>query len=181
MNNKLKATLLGGIVGGIGDLLYAFVVFGPLTVHAPPDRILRSIAAGWIGRANARPGGLDITLLGLASHFLIAIVMAGVFVFASSALPTLRRRPILWGALYGIWLAIAMNYLIVPLTAVETGQFASSFVDASARIQAAVAEIPADAHDSPWLFAGTFFTHTVMVALPIALINARLNPPDQQA
>jgi uncharacterized membrane protein YagU involved in acid resistance len=179
MKNKLKATLLGGIVGGIGDLIYAFVVFGPLTFHAPPDRILRSIAAGWIGRANARAGGLDITLLGLASHFFIAIVMAGVFVLASGALPALRRRPIVWGVLYGVWLTIAMNYLIVPLTAVETGQFASSLGDASARIQAAVSEIPTDVHDRPWLFAGQFFTHTVLVALPIALINARLNPPQQ--
>ena len=179
MNNKLKATLFGGIAGGIGDLIYAFVVFGPLTFHAPPDRILRSIAAGWIGRANARNAGMDITLLGLASHFLIAIVMAGVFVFASAALPTLRRRPILWGVLYGVWLTLAINYLIVPLTAVDTGQFASSLADAAARIQAAVAEIPGALQAKPLLFAGQFFTHTVLVALPIALINARLNPPQQ--
>lgn len=177
MNNKFKATLFGGIAGGIGDLIYAFVVFGPLTFHLPPDRILRSIAAGWIGRANARNAGMDITLLGLASHFFIAIVMAGVFVFASAALPTLRRRPILWGVLYGIWLTVAMNYLIVPLTAVDTGHFASSFGDATARIQAAAAELPGDLRDNPVLLAGQFFTHTVMVALPIALINARLNPP----
>ncbi len=179
MNNKLKATLFGGIVGGICDLIYAFVVFGPLTFHAPPDRILRSIAAGWIGRANARDAGLDITLLGLVSHFAIAIVMAGVFVFASGVLPTLRRRPILWGVLYGIWLTVAMNYLIVPLTAVQTGAFASSLGDASARIQAAFAEFPTDLRDSPLLLAGQFFTHTVLVALPISLINARLNPPQQ--
>jgi uncharacterized membrane protein YagU involved in acid resistance len=179
MRNALKATLLGGIVGGIGDLIYAFVVFGPLTFHAPPDRILRSIAGGWMGRANARDAGLDITLLGLASHFLIATVMAAVFVFASGGLVTLRRRPILWGLLYGVVLSLVMNYVVVPLSAQSTGHFASSIADASVRIQEAVSEIPSDAQSSPWLFAGTFFTHMVMVALPIALINARFNPPQQ--
>ena len=179
MKNIFKATLFGGIAGGVGDLIYAFIVFGPLTFHAPPDRILRSIAAGWMGRATARAGGWDVTLLGLASHFFIAIVMAGAFVFASAALPALRRRPIVWGVLYGIWLTLAMNYLIVPLTAVETGQFASSVGDAATRIQAAVSAIPGDATGSPWIFAGQFFTHTVLVALPISLINARLNQPQQ--
>lgn len=179
MNNKLKATLLGGIAGGIGDLIYAFVVFGPLTFHAPPDRILRSIAGGWIGRANARDAGLDITLLGLASHFLIAIIMAAVFVFASGPLPALRRRPVLWGLLYGVGICLAMNYVIVPLSAQSTGHFASSVADASARIQEAVSEFPTDVRDNPRLLAGQFFTHMVLVALPIALINARLNPPQQ--
>ena len=180
MGAKIKATLLGGLAAGAGDIIYAFIVFGPLTYGLSPERVLKSVAAGWIGREAARAGGWDIALLGLATHFMLATIMALIFVLISGGLATLRRRPIAWGFVYGLILYVAMNYIVVPLSAAATGAFASSIGDATQRVQEAFSEVRGGGgEDYPWLIWGTIFTHTVLVAIPIALINARLNPPQQ--
>lgn len=168
------AILLGGLAAGALDILYAFIVYGPLTFEAPPMRILQSVAAGAIGREAARAGEWNTALLGLGLHFLIALGMAAVFVLAAFALRFLQRPAILWGLLYGLLLYVAMNYVIVPLSAAgENGHFASSLGEATARLQGAFSEVQGANDRFPWLLWGTIFAHTVLVGLPIALIAKR--------
>jgi hypothetical protein len=175
MRNAIAAIMLGGLAAGALDIIYAFVVFGPLSYGLTPSEVLQSVAAGWIGRDAARAGGLETAVLGLGSHFLIAIVMAAAFVFAAARLTALMRRPILWGLLYGLALYVAMNYVVVPLSAVATGHFAASAGEALQRLQAAFSALrPRYDADYPWMIAGTIFTHTVLVGVPIALIARRV-------
>lgn len=171
---RVKAILFGGLAAGIGDIVYAFVVFG-LAFGAAPMRILQSIAAGWIGREASRAGEWGTALLGLATHFLLATIMAAVFVIAASGNSALTKRPMLWGFLYGVVLMVAMNYVVVPLSAAATGHFAFSLHETMTRVQTAFSELPGDVSGNPLMFAGTIFTHTVLVGIPIALINARFN------
>jgi hypothetical protein len=162
MGAKLKATLLGGLAGGAGDIIYAFIVFGPLTYGLSPERVLKSVAAGWIGREAARAGGWDIALLGLATHFMLATIMALIFVSIAGGVSALRRRPILWGFVYGLILYVAMNYVVVPLSAAATGEFASSISDATQRLRDAFSEVRGGGgEDYPWLIWATLFTHTI--------------------
>jgi hypothetical protein len=51
-------------------------------------------------------------------HFVIAIGMAAAFVVASRVLPILTRLPLIFGPLYGAALMAAMNYVIVPMSAI---------------------------------------------------------------
>lgn len=181
MPRALFAILLGGLAAGVLDILYAFVVFGPLSYGVSPARMLHSIAAGWMGRDAARAGGIETALIGLASHFLIATLMAAAFVIVASHVQALRKRPMIAGIGYGLILYVAMNYIIVPLSAAGgNGRAAASLAEAGDRLREAFSAVRPDIDpDFPWLIAGTLFTHIVLVGLPIALIARRFMP--QQA
>ena len=142
--------MIGGAAAGVLDILYAFVVYGPLSYGLTPVQVLQSVAAGWIGRDASRDGGLATAALGLATHF-----------------KTLTAEPIVSGLLYGLILYVVMNYVVVPLSAAgANGHFAASFAEATERLQTAFSAFrPKD----PWQLAGTVFTHTVFVGVPIAL------------
>ncbi|MEQ1489731.1 MAG: hypothetical protein ABL932_04200 [Terricaulis sp.] len=164
----LFAILLGGLLAGAFDILYAFVIYGPLSYGLTPQEVLQSVASGWIGREASRAGGWDTALLGLGSHFLIATLMAATYVFAAQRFDVLRQKWVLWGFIYGLILYVAMNYVVVPLSAASTGHFAS-LSEIAPRLQEAFSDVRPrwDPH-YPWMIPGTIFTHTILVALPIA-------------
>ena len=177
MPRPVIAILLGGLVAGVLDILYAIVVFGPLSYGVPAMRILQSVNAGWIGREASRAGEWTTAMQGLATHFLLATIMAAVFVLAARAIPALLKRPVLWGIVYGLILYVAMNYVVVPLSAAATGHFASSLGEVTSRLQDSFSAIrPEPDPDYPWMLAGTIFTHTIFVGVPIALIAKRIGP-----
>lgn len=177
--NKPIAIVLGGLVAGALDIVYAFIVYGPLSYGVTPMQVLQSVAAGWIGREVARDGGMGTALLGLGTHFMIATIMAAVFVFAASAFSALSKRPVLWGFVYGLVLYVLMNYVVVPLSAAGAGgHFPSDLAEVLERLAKSFSALKTD-DAYPWMIWGTLFTHTVLVAIPISLINARFAP--QQA
>ncbi|MGQ0531685.1 MAG: hypothetical protein ACT4OF_03215 [Caulobacteraceae bacterium] len=171
----LWGILLGGLIAGALDIVYAFVVYGPLSYGASPERVLQSVAAGWIGREASQAGGWNTALLGLGAHFLIATLMAAIYVLAAQSFKALTKSPILWGFIYGLVLYVAMNYVVVPLSAAGANEhFAANFGEAMARLQEAFSAIrPRYDADYPWMIPGTIFTHTVLVGIPIALVAKR--------
>lgn len=174
MPRPVTAILLGGLVAGVLDILYAIVVYGPLSYGVPAMRILQSVNAGWVGREASRAGEWTMAMQGLATHFLLAVIMAAVFVVAARAIPALLKRPVVWGIVYGLILYVAMNYVVVPLSAASTGHFASSVGEVTSRLQESFsAARPEPDPQYPWMLAGTIFTHTIFVGVPIALIAKR--------
>jgi uncharacterized membrane protein YagU involved in acid resistance len=173
----VTAIVVGGLIAGALDILYAFAVYGPLapalglSSSSSPFEILQSVYGGWVGHEAAAAGGVNTAVLGACTHFGIAIVMAVVYAVLL-ARPG-ASNPILWGVIYGLILFVVMNYIVVPLSAAADGHFASG-ADAMTRIQASVGRALQFKH--PLLLAGTIFTHTVFVGVPIALASARLNP-----
>lgn len=168
---------VGGFVAGALDILYAFVVYGPLSYEMSPQRVLQSVAAGWIGRDAAYAGEWGAAALGLLTHFFIAAVMAGVFVFAASRIRALVKRPVLWGLLYGVGLYVAMNYVVAPLSAAGAGgHFPADFAEIAERLRTSFSDVRGGGGpDYPWMVWGTIFTHTVLVGVPIALIARRFS------
>lgn len=170
----LIAILLGGLSAGLLDIVYAFVVYGPLSYGLTPEQVLQSVAAGWIGRDASRAGGVETAALGLGTHFLIATIMAAVFVFAASRASALTARPILWGFVYGLGLYVTMNYVVVPLSAAATGEFPAGADDIAERLGTSFSMLrPRFDPAYPWMIPGTIFTHTILVGVPIALIARR--------
>jgi hypothetical protein len=112
--------VLGGLIAGTLDIAYAIAFWAFKGVA--PMRILQSIAAGVQGKEAAVAGGMSSALLGLLLHFTMALMMAGAYYLASRRLPLLVRRPLLFGALYGLMLYVVMNYIVVPLSAAGPGQ-----------------------------------------------------------
>lgn len=127
MPNRLSAcpftyVALAGMVAGTLDLAYAFTFWG-IQAGLTPPQILQSVAAGWLGRDAAYGGGLPSASLGFASHYAIAIAMAAVFALASRHWRMLARRPVAYGALYGIVLYAVMTYVVVPLSNAGAGHW----------------------------------------------------------
>lgn len=159
--------LLGGVLAGAFDIIYAFIVYGPLSYGVTPEQVLQSVAAGWIGRDASRAGGAETAALGLASHFLIASLMAAIYVFAAQRFRVLTTNWVLWGLVYGLILYVAMNYVVVPLSAAGGDGFAGA--DIGARLQESFSAIrPHYDGNYPWMIPATIMTHTVLVGLPIA-------------
>ena len=167
VSGATRAILAGGAAAGVLDIIYAFVVYGPLSYGLTPIQVLQSVAAGWVGRDVSRAGGLSTAALGLATHFMIAAIMATVFVIAATRIKALTAEPVVAGLLYGLILYVAMNYVLVPLSAAHaSGRFATSAAEAAERLQTAFSALrPKD----PWQLAGTVLTHTAFVGVPIAL------------
>ncbi len=114
-----RAALVGGLVVGtldIGEVIVFYALRG-----VPPIRVLQSVASGLLG-AGAYGGGVSTAGMGLALHFVIALIVVAVYQAASRALPALARAPLAWGALYGLAVYGVMTYAVVPLSAALVGE-----------------------------------------------------------
>ena len=117
--HPLLFVLAGGLVAGTLDILYACVFWG-LRRHVPAQRIFQSVAAGVLGKATL-DGGVSTAALGLALHFFIALSMAVAYFVVARRWALLWRRPWLCGAVYGVFLYVVMNYVVVPLSRAGAG------------------------------------------------------------
>ena len=113
-NPAAFAILVGGLIGGALDITYA-ISFSAMRGVAP-TRLLQSVASGLLGQASFE-GGVPTAILGFVLHFLMALLIAAIFYFASRRLQFLTRNPITWGALYGVVVYLVMNYVVIPLSA----------------------------------------------------------------
>lgn len=116
----LRTILTAGALAGALDIAAACGIYALRGVS--PVRILQSIASGLLGRA-AFDGGAGTAVLGLILHFSIATTAAAVYYAASRKLRSLVRRPLLFGALYGVAVYAFMNHVVVPLSAVSPRPF----------------------------------------------------------
>lgn len=151
MNNRrnpaLFAILVGGLIAGALDILYAVVFSGFRGV--PAARILQSVASGLLGRA-AYEGGAPAAALGLVLHFLLALLIAAIFYVASRRFQFLIRHPVTAGAIYGIGVYAVMNLVVLPLSA-----------------------FPGKMTFVPIVVVTGLFVHAFLVGVPIALAVRR--------
>jgi len=114
-----RAIVLGTLTVGVLDALDAIVFFG-LRSGATPVRIFQSIASGLLGRA-AFSGGLAAACLGVALHFFIAFAIVTTYHVLSRRWTWLTRRPLIYGAIYGVIVYAIMTFIVVPLSAAGGG------------------------------------------------------------
>lgn len=107
----LAAILLGGLIAGTLDIFVAAAIN-----HLRVGVILQAIASGLLGRPSFFEGQRSMAI-GLVAQELMSLIIAAVYVLASTRLPLLRRRPLALGALYGVGIFLVMNFIVVPLSA----------------------------------------------------------------
>jgi hypothetical protein len=147
--SALQTIVIGGLVAGALDITYAFVIWGLRGVS--PIRIGQSVAAGLLGREAAVAGGTATGLFGLGVHFVLAIIMAAIYYAAARNIRLLVDRAVPFGIAYGLALYGAMNYVVMPLSAVgRTGGGAPLYITITG-----------------------ILVHMFLVGLPIALITRR--------
>ena len=135
-----KPILLGGLLAGLGDLIFAFTFYGRKL------SVFQGVAGGLIGRDVARAGGVPTFLLGIALHFVIATIWASLFWIASRRWPLLVKHAIPAGLVYGLVVFYGMNSIVLPLSALHTDGWPPPV--------------------APWPMA----MHMLVVGLPIALV-----------
>jgi len=113
-----RAILFGALTVGVLDGLDAVIFFGLRGVA--PHRIFQAIASGLLGRSSFQ-GGVATVALGVLLHFTVALGIVTTYLLASRRLPSLARRPFVWGPLYGVAAYLVMNYVVIPLSAVTRG------------------------------------------------------------
>ncbi|MBL8548189.1 MAG: hypothetical protein JNL81_17135 [Hyphomonadaceae bacterium] len=174
----LWGILLGGLIAGALDIVYAFVAYGPVSYGLTPQEVLQSVASGWIGRDASSAGGWNTALLGLVTHFGLATLMAAAYMLASRSFGVLTQKWVLWGFIYGLVLYVAMNYVVAPLSAAGgAGHFASSIGEITGRLRDSFSDIrPRWDANYPWMIPVTIFAHTVLVGIPIAWAAMRFAP-----
>ena len=139
---------MGGLIAGTIDISYA-CIYSYFMRRISPIRILQSVASGALG-ANAFTGGIKTAVLGLAFHFLIALMAAAVYYLASRRLRFLITQAIVCGVIYGMGIYLFMNFVVLPLSAIP---FKMSYPLAS-------------------LISGLLI-HMLGIGLPIALVVRR--------
>jgi hypothetical protein len=108
--SALLAIAAGGLIAGSLDLTQAFILFG--------RRVPLVIAAGLLGR-QALQGGPAIYALGVLLHFFIASSATAVYYAASRRLAFLKEHPLVCGLFYGIAVELVMDYIVLPLSALQ--------------------------------------------------------------
>jgi len=111
----VRSIFWGGlIIGTLHLLIEDFVVF-TLLYKSPFISNIQYIASGALGDA-AFAGGPATALLGVVIHYLIAFVVATVFIISADRIPLLRRYPIASSLLYGVGAWFVMWFIVVPLS-----------------------------------------------------------------
>jgi hypothetical protein len=112
--NALKIILFTGLLVGSLDILAAFIDYYIATGKGPGG-VLKFIASAALGR-KAFSGGTGVILLGLLFHFIIALCFTVLFYWLYPRIKFLSANPILTGIIYGIFIWLIMNLLVLPLS-----------------------------------------------------------------
>lgn len=110
---RWHAVAVGGFVAGTVDLAYATSMARP--AGASVLVVPQAIASGLLGMAAFR-GGAGAAAFGVALHFGILLVAAALYLGASRRWTVLARRPLVFGALYGLAIYLFMHALVLPLS-----------------------------------------------------------------
>ena len=119
----LGTITLAGLLAGALDITATSTLVS-VTLQMPVERLLQGIASGALG-TSAFKGGKRSAALGLFFHFLIAWVAAGVFFLASRRFLSLIEHPVVYGALYGVVVHLAMSRVVLPLSRAPKREFSA--------------------------------------------------------
>jgi len=119
--NLIKTILVTGLLAGTLDILAA-CANAYIRSGTSPIRVLQFVASGLFG-TDAFSGGLKMAFWGLLMHFLIALTWTLVFFLAYPKISFLSKHKMFSGILYGIFVWLAMNFVVLPLTAVPKFPF----------------------------------------------------------
>ena len=114
MKSKSGTIFLSGLIAGTLDILAAVIIYSVILEKTTAVKILQSIASG-IFKKEAYTGGSQMAWYGLGLHYLIAFIFAWFYFMIYPYFPFLKKNLILSGVLYGIFVWIIMNLIVLPI------------------------------------------------------------------
>ena len=116
----LKTILLTGLL--VGTLDGSAAVIQTLAYGRNPIRLFNFIASGVFGN-DAFAGGLPYAFYGLLFHYCIAFTWTVFFFWIYPVVKILSRNKIMTGVVYGLFIWLTMNRIVVPLSNVAAFPF----------------------------------------------------------
>ena len=136
-----RAIAVGGLVVGVLDFCYASWRTASLG---------RNWYGAWQGVASALLGqdaftmGASAIALGIVCHFIVAYSVVAAYVTVSRFVPLLTRFWIPLGLLYGVFVFLVMNWVVIPLTRIgKPPQFSQTGLLLSLGVHLFVIGLPA--------------------------------------
>ncbi|MFT3948529.1 MAG: hypothetical protein QM763_16315 [Agriterribacter sp.] len=115
MKLPFKPILFAWIIAGTADAAAAVIVYSFVLKQASALKIFQGIASGILGK-QAFNGGVGIGLLGLLLHYCIALCWVIFYFLLFPRLSFLQRNKIASGLLYGLFVWLVMNIVVLPVT-----------------------------------------------------------------
>jgi hypothetical protein len=109
-----RAILKGGAIAGLLDIIFAISFAASNGMSA--QKLLQIVASGALGQ-KALLGGWGIATLGLTLHFFMSFLYAAAYCCAARYFAVLTRKPLIFGALFGIAVFFFMRLVVLPLSA----------------------------------------------------------------
>ena len=121
MNAYYKTILQTALIAGTLDLIGA-IVSSTILSQKVPYKIFHYIASGIFGK-EAFTGGSIMVFWGLLFHYLLAYTFTLLYFWLYPKIGFLSTSRVLSGVLYGAFVWVIMNRVVVPLSNVPTGPF----------------------------------------------------------
>jgi hypothetical protein len=115
MSKRIRAIFWIGLTAGTLDITEN-LVFNHFR-GISPWRVFQYIASGLIGMKSFQSGESSVAL-GVAVHYAIALTWTAIFLCTALKFPTITRRPLLSGVVYGCVVYLIMNFIVLPLSGV---------------------------------------------------------------
>lgn len=112
--NYILLIIKASLVTGSLDMLFAFANAW-WSAGVTPERVLQFIACGLLGK-SAFQSLPAIAFLGLTIHYFIAFCWTVLFFLVYSKFKNIIRSKFLQAVLYGLFIWMVMNLLILPVT-----------------------------------------------------------------
>jgi uncharacterized membrane protein YagU involved in acid resistance len=113
MKSKSGTLFLSGLIAGTLDILAALTIYDLILHKTTSIKILQSIASG-IFKKEAYAGGAQMALYGLLLHYFIALTFAWFYFTIYPYFSFLKKNALLSGIVYGIFVWIVMNLVVLP-------------------------------------------------------------------
>jgi hypothetical protein len=122
MKFPIKTIVLAWLLVGTLDIASATIHF-LLRGNSNPVNILIYISSAVYGPRAAEIGPPSMALLGLALHYLIALIWTLIFFFLYPRIPAMSKNRIVTGIVYGFFMQIIMSQVVVKLSNTAKGPF----------------------------------------------------------
>ena len=110
---SIKIILISWLLVGTLDILAALIDYSIATGKGPAN-VLKYIASGAFGE-SAFSGGSGMIIMGLLFHYFFALCFTVLFFWIYPRINLLAKNRILTGILYGIFIWLVMNLVVVQL------------------------------------------------------------------
>ena len=112
---SIKLIFLAGLIAGTLDIFGALTVYSLILHKGPAMLILQRIASAALGKV-AFKGGWAMAVCGLGFHYIIAYCFTTAYVLLYPYLPFLKKHKLTSGLLYGLFVWLVMNRIVLPRT-----------------------------------------------------------------